>query len=83
MHKEDEDMEIGDFNSGSEDELDIICNMIYVLPIEFIQVTKVIEEDDSGLAEELANQKPLCYYMVNNGLIDEDKATFEWPDYNM
>lgn len=38
------------------------------------------EEEDTGLAEELENQKPLCYYVMNNGSIDEDKATFERPN---
>lgn len=41
MPNEDEDMATKSFNYASGEELDIICNMIYVLPVEYDQVTAV------------------------------------------
>lgn len=41
------------------------------------------EEEDNGLTEELGNHKPMCYYVMSNGSIDEYKATFERHDYGM
>lgn len=35
----DEEMTSNDFDSGSEDELDIICNMIPVLPLDYDTIT--------------------------------------------
>lgn len=56
--------------------------MIFVLPLEYDQVTK-ITEDESGLAEELENSKPLMFYVMNNGAISKDKAIFERPNYRL
>lgn len=69
-------------HSSSGEELDIICNLISVLPMEYDHVPKVAKYE-SGLAEELANHKHLCYYLMKNGAINEDKAIFERPDYGM
>lgn len=49
---EDIDIEIDNFDLGSKPELDIICNMIFLLPLEYDTVIEVIEEE--GLEEELA-----------------------------
>lgn len=57
--------------------------MIYVLPIDFDKITKVTEREDIILAEELANHKPLCYYVMNNNSINKDKAILERLDYGM
>lgn len=53
-HDQDEDLIIDDFDSGSEPELDIICNMISILPIEYDTTTTENKEEGNGLAEELA-----------------------------
>lgn len=74
---EDVDMEIDKFNLGSEPKLDIICNMIFVFPLEYDTVTKVSEEE--GLKEELDTHKPLCYHMMNDNSVNEDCAIFERP----
>lgn len=42
---EDEEMASNDFESGLEHELDIICNMIYMLLLEYDTVTKVTEDE--------------------------------------
>lgn len=41
----------------------------------------MIEEE--GLEEEQATQKPMCYYMMNDGSINEDCAIFERPNMDM
>lgn len=76
-------MEKNNFESGSKEKLDIIHNMIFVLPIKFNHIIEVAEEDDSGLYEELENHKTLCYYVTNNGLIDKNNSIFKRPDYGM
>lgn len=39
MLNQNEDMVTSDFDFGSEPDLDIICNMISILPIEYDTVT--------------------------------------------
>lgn len=39
-----------DFHSGSEDDLDIICNMIFVLQLEYDTFIELTKEED-GPAE--------------------------------
>lgn len=68
MHNEDDDILTGNFDYGSEGELDIICNMIFVIPIEFDQITKVTEDEDDGFSLEIESHKPLCYYVMNRGV---------------
>lgn len=51
MQHEDNEILTDNLNSGSEGELDIICNMVFVLPIEFDHITKVTKEEDDCFAE--------------------------------
>lgn len=78
VHNEDEDMLTNNFDSSLEDELDIICNMITILPIEYDSVTEVAKED-KDFAVEMENHYPLCYYVMNNGCVKEQKEMFERP----
>lgn len=71
------EVETNDFDLGSEPKLDIICNMIYVFPLKYDIVTEVIEEE--AINEELATHKPLCYYVMNDGSVNEDRAILERP----
>lgn len=83
MHHENDNMLTDKFDSGSEGELDIICNMISFLPIEFSQITEVTEEEDECLATEKENHKPLWYYVMNNRCVEEENAIFERPHEGM
>lgn len=74
---EDADMKTNNFGSGSKSELDIICNMIFVFPLESDTVKEVIKE--KGLDEELTTHKPLCYYVMNGGSVNKERAIFERP----
>lgn len=55
---EDEEMASDDFDSGSESGLSVICNMIYVLSLEYDTVIEVFEEV-SGLYEKNSNPKTI------------------------
>lgn len=74
---EDDDMETNNFDSGSEPKLDIICNMISMLPLEYDTITTVFEEE--GLDEELSSYKPMCYYVMNESSFNKGRAIFERP----
>lgn len=80
MKNEDDDMLTDNFDSRSECELDMICNMVSVIHIEFNQITEVTEADDDYVSEELANHKPLYYYVMNNGCVEEENSIFGRPD---
>lgn len=47
------------FESGSEDDFDVLCNMVSVLPMEYNCVTEVTESEDYE-EEEMGRYKPIC-----------------------
>lgn len=53
--------------------------MVFVLLVEYDQVTKV-EELEETTEEKLTNHVPLCYYIMNNGCVEEQNAFFERPN---
>lgn len=53
-----------------------------VLPKEYDCVTEVDELEDYE-EEEMAKHKPMCYFMINNGCIEEQNAFFERPHEGM
>lgn len=59
-----------DFDSGLEYSLDIRVNMVSVLPREFDQITEV-EDTDDITEMEMATHKPVCYYVMNNGCVED------------
>lgn len=68
----DDEMVTNNFNSGLEDDFNVICNIVFVLLIEFDCVTEVIETEDEYFADETENHKP-------NGIvksIEEDQIYF-------
>lgn len=71
-------METDSFNSDSEGGYDVICNMVSILPIEYDIVSKVPGKDHEYI--EMANHIPICYFVMNNGSIEEQNAFFERPD---
>jgi len=68
--------------SDSEPSLDIVCNVVSIFPIEY-DVTSEVNEVETDFTEEMANHKPLCYYVMNNGCVENQHAIFEKPDYHM
>jgi len=45
--------------------------------------TSEINDVEIDFTEEMANHKPLCYYVMNDGCIENQHAIFEEPDYTM
>lgn len=64
-----------DFDTDSESSLDITCNMVSVLPREYDQVME-IEELEDATDLEMARHMPVCYYIMNNGCVEEAKRLF-------
>jgi hypothetical protein len=56
-----------DFNSESEASLDILVNVVSILPQEYKCVTEVEGSVDNADAEEMALHQPRCYFMLNDG----------------
>lgn len=68
-----------DFNSGSESTLDINCNIVSMLPIEYDQVMGAKETGEADEVE-MAKHRLLCYYIMNNACVEEKNAFFEQPN---
>lgn len=78
--KEDEEM-TSNF-SESDLSLDIICNVVSVLLVEY-DVPSEVNEVESDFTDEMAIHKPLCYYVMNNGCVKDQHAIFLRPDASM
>lgn len=64
------------FESRSEDKIDIIYNVVFFLPTKFDRITEVIEENDGCLDEEIVIHKPPSYNVINNSGVEEKKLEF-------
>ncbi|KAK2384028.1 hypothetical protein QL285_071424 [Trifolium repens] len=78
---EDEHMEADDF-LDSEPDLDIIVNVVSILPREF-DVCSEITDDQEESGMQMALHRPVCYYVMSNGALEDQMATFERPDEGM
>jgi len=77
-----EDEEVTSNFTESEPSLDIMCNFVSVLSVEY-DVPSEIDEVESDFTEEMAHHKPLCYYVMNNGCVENQHAVFEKPKFPM
>ncbi|MCI39057.1 hypothetical protein A2U01_0060286, partial [Trifolium medium] len=75
-------MEADDF-LDSELDLDILVNLVSILPAEYDVWLEVTDGEDEFDSNELALHKPMCYYVMNNGCLEEQMTTFEKPDEGM
>ena len=64
------------FDTESEDDLQINYGIVYVMPAEYDIVSDVSKNEEDYIQDEAANQNPLCYYVMNNGVIEEKHAIF-------
>ncbi|XP_050888416.1 uncharacterized protein LOC127093515 [Lathyrus oleraceus] len=55
---------------------------VRVLPYEYNQETKIEDNEETDVVE-MAKHKPVCYYVLNNGAIEEQNALFERPHQGM
>lgn len=66
----DSEMATDNFDSGLEDDFDVIYNVVSVLPWEYDFVTEVKEPVECD-EKETVKHKSVCYFMMNNGCIEE------------
>ena len=67
-----------EFDFGSDVTLNIMVNVVSVLPREYDQLVE-FEETDWEVEQEMAKHRPICYYVMNNGCVEEKNALFERP----
>src|SRR3954470_17032800 len=77
-----EDRMTNDFDSDGVSSINLNCNVVSVLPHEFNQETEVEDCEEADI-EEMAKHRPVCYYVLNNGAVEEQNAFFERPDEGM
>lgn len=70
------------FHTDSEPSLDITCNMVSVFPMEYDQVME-IEEPEDATDLKMARHRPVFYYIMNHGCVEEKNSFFEMPDKGM
>lgn len=71
-----------DFDTDLEPSLDIMCNMVSVLPREYNQVMEV-EEPEDATDVEMARHRPVFQYVMNNGCVEEQNTFFERTNEGM
>src|SRR4051812_10750769 len=79
--KEDDKL-TNDFDSDGVSSINFTCNRVSALPHEFYQETEVEDCEEVGV-EEMDKHRPMCYYVLNNGVVEEQNAFFERPDQGM
>ncbi|PNX57546.1 hypothetical protein L195_g050456 [Trifolium pratense] len=79
---EDENMEDDDLLESDPD-FDVLVNVVSILPTEYDVWSEVTDGEDEFGSDELALHKPMCYYVMNNGCMEEQMATFERPTEGM
>lgn len=78
------DEELANDNFGGEShELLIDCGIVFVLPAEYDRLSEESEIDEDFVQDEVADEKPISYYVIGNGVFEEQNAIFEKPDHEM
>jgi hypothetical protein len=52
---------------------------VSILPIEY----EITDEEDDFEDSDMANHKPVCYYVMGNGCVEEQQVVFEKPHEGM
>lgn len=47
------------------------CRIMSIFPPEYDTVSEVSKVDEDFVPDETAEDKPLCYYVMNNGVVEE------------
>lgn len=74
---------IAENSSESEDDFEILYNVVSVLLIEQDMVTKITDAEEEYFPEDMVDHKPVCYYVMNDGCVEEQNAIFEKSDIGM
>lgn len=70
------------FEVGSQDDFDVLCNVVSVLQRDYDCATEVSEPTDYE-EEEMMKHKLVCYFVMSNGCIEEHNVIFERPHEGM
>jgi len=76
-----EDEELTSNFPESDPSFDLVC-VVSVLPIEY-DVPSEINEVESDFTKEIPIHRPLCYYVMNNGCVEDQHPVFERPDVSI
>ncbi|MCI48963.1 hypothetical protein A2U01_0070206, partial [Trifolium medium] len=57
-----------------EPNFDVLVNVISILPLEHDVQTEVNEVEDDFEVSKMENHKPVCYYVMGNGCVEEQNA---------
>ena len=76
-----EDEELTSNFTDSEASLNIIF-VASMLPIEYVVISEVTE-DNEDFTEEMTAHQPKCYYVMDNGYVKGHQAMFKRPDHHM
>jgi hypothetical protein len=68
---------------GSENDFDVLVGVVSILPAEYDVLSEIQSGEDEFDSSELALHKPMCYYVMNNGCLEEQMAFFERPHEGM
>ncbi|CAJ2645042.1 unnamed protein product [Trifolium pratense] len=74
-----DDLEDDDLLDEGSD-FDVMVNVVSILLLEYDVPTEVNELEEDFEALDLADHKPMCYYVMQNGCVEEQNAVFEKPD---
>lgn len=79
----DEDMydDTNDHTYG--DHFVVNCNIVSIFHAEYDMVSEVSETEEDFMPDETVGGKPLYYYVMNSGMVEEQKAMFERPSPGM
>ncbi|MCI95186.1 hypothetical protein A2U01_0116484, partial [Trifolium medium] len=53
-----------------EPDFDVLVGVVSILPVEYDVPSEVNEEEEDFIESEMANNKPMCYYVMGNGCIE-------------
>lgn len=72
-------------NFDTEYENDLLINngIVSVLLAKYDSVSEVSETEEDYIQDKAENQKSLCYYFMNNGVVNEQHSIFKKPGTGM
>ena len=73
----DEDMYDKNNDDIYGDDFIVNCGIVSVFLAEYDMVSKVSETEGDFVPDETDGGKPLCYYVMNSGMVEEHKVMFE------
>jgi hypothetical protein len=67
----------------SEGDFNVIVSVVSILPMEYDVWSEVVENEEDFDNGDMALHRPVSYYVMNNGCLEDQMASFEKPDESM